>query len=261
MARHARRARFRRPAKPPAQIAAPGHDPATPAEDGYSSLLGSTSPRSLPCLNSRLRRLLPRGLETISHRRRSLPPLQNPVFHLLLRRRAADVRRGHHCAIRAAPQGHPCLRLAIRAQEERNEKQSVPGHRPAGSGDESVGAAPWPDDRRGLRRARRGAVPAKGTDEGRGRCKAGSSLDLKLELLVFLSGSKPRNLLASGGAIDPHTDLRFALGAGPAQNHHRIQGLGVQPGDQVYIAGTVFLPKLAYLDLGYAHRGLIQTVE
>src|SRR5712664_819504 len=257
VARHTRRARFRRPAKPPAQIAARGHDPATPSEDRYPPLLGSAASRPLPRLDSRLRGVLPGGTATASYRRRGLPPLQNTLCNLLLRRRPAHLRRGHHRAIPAAPQGHSRLRVAIPAQQPRKEKPSAPCHQPPGSRDEPASPALRPDDRSGVWRA----LPAKGTDEGRGRCKAGSSLNLKLKLLIFLSGRKPRDVMAAAGALDPHTNLRFVLGPGFAQDHYRIQRLGIQPGDQVNVAGAVFLPKLANLDLGDAHKGLLLTVE
>src|SRR5206468_8363323 len=47
--------------------------------------------------------------------------------------------------------------------------------RPAGNGNESIGAALRPNDRCELRRA----IPSKGIDEGRRCCKDGSSVDLK----------------------------------------------------------------------------------
>ena len=86
---------------------------------------------------------------------------------------------------------------------------------------------------------------------------------MKLELLIFLSGRKPGNLLASGGALDPHSNLSLVLGAGLAQDHYGIQRLGVQPGDQVDIAGTDLLPKLPNLDLGdaHTHKGPALTLE
>ena len=80
---------------------------------------------------------------------------------------------------------------------------------------------------------------------------------------VPLGGRKPRNLLPSGSTLHSHTDLLFILRPGLPQNHHSIQGLGVQPGDQVDVARSVILPKLANLDFPHAraHKGLALTVE
>src|SRR5882724_4499422 len=109
-------------------------------ENCHPAVLGSAPPRPLPCLNSRLRGLFPGGSEATPDGRPGLPPVQDSLFQLL-RRCAANVRCGHHRPIRAAPQSHPGLCLAIPAEQERKEKQSPPRHRPPGNRDESVGAA------------------------------------------------------------------------------------------------------------------------
>src|SRR5207244_6395139 len=47
------------------------------------------------------------------------------------------------------------------------------------------------------------------------------------------------------------------------QDYHGSQGLGVEARDQVDVARTVFLPKLANLNFRHAsgHKGLALTVE
>jgi hypothetical protein len=48
--------------------------------------------------------------------------------------------------------------------------------------------------------------------------------------------------------------MRFPLGAGFSQNDHGSERFGINPRHQVNVGSTVFLPKLAYLNLGDAHR-------
>src|SRR5260370_35762550 len=78
---------------------------------------------------------------------------------------------------------------------------------------------------------------------------------------VVLCWGEPWNGLPCPGALDPDANLRFVLGAGLAQDDHRIQRLGIQPRHQVNLLGAVLLPKLADLDLLAAHKRLTSTVE
>src|SRR5580704_1707709 len=60
--------------------------------------------------------------------------------------------------------------------------------------------------------------------------------------------------MPSAGSLNPHADLRLVLRARFPQDHHRAQRLGIQPGHQIDVLGTVLLPKLANLYLGNAHK-------
>src|SRR6266481_9408234 len=76
-----------------------------------------------------------------------------------------------------------------------------------------------------------------------------------LELLVLLRGRKPRNAMpAVRRAFHANTYLRFALGAGLPQDHHGVQRLGKQPGDEVNVLRPIFLPQLPDLKFRDAHK-------
>src|SRR6267154_1378948 len=80
-------------------------------------------------------------------------------------------------------------------------------------------------------------------------------------LLVVMCWGEPWNGLPRASTLDADANLRFVIGAGLAQDDHGIQCLGIQPCHQITLLGTVFLPKLANLDLLGAHKGLALTVE
>ena len=77
---------------------------------------------------------------------------------------------------------------------------------------------------------------------------------LKLsELFFLLRRGKPWNGVARSSPLGSHTHLWLVFGSGLAQNHNRIQGLRIEAGHQIDIAGTVLLPQLADLNLPHAH--------
>src|SRR6267142_1534015 len=55
-------------------------------------------------------------------------------------------------------------------------------------------------------------------------------------------------------AFHAHADLRFALRAGLPQDHHGAQRLGKQPGNEVNILRSIFLPELPNLKFRNAHK-------
>src|SRR5271156_5958319 len=112
------RPRPRCPPQPPTQASPGPRHPRPPSQNSHPPLLGGPPPRSLQRIHARLRRLLPGRAETASHRRRTPPPLQNPLRHRL-RRHPPNLRGGHHRRIRTTPPRHPGLRLPIPPQQER----------------------------------------------------------------------------------------------------------------------------------------------
>ena len=62
------------------------------------------------------------------------------------------------------------------------------------------------------------------------------------------------------GPLDTHPELCLAFGAGFAQDHHGIQGLRIEAGNQVDIPRGILFPELAYLNLRDIHRADL-TVE
>src|SRR6266850_4446828 len=55
-------------------------------------------------------------------------------------------------------------------------------------------------------------------------------------------------------AFHAHADLRFALRAGLPQDHHGAQRLGKQPGNEVNVLRSIFLPELPNLKFRDAHK-------
>src|SRR6266403_4813201 len=55
-------------------------------------------------------------------------------------------------------------------------------------------------------------------------------------------------------AFHAHADLRFALRAGFPQDHHGAQRLGKQPGNEVNVLRSIFLPELPNLKFRDAHK-------
>src|SRR6266478_78828 len=127
-------------------------------------------------LDAGLRRLLPGRLKATAARRGSLPPVQNPVLHVL-RRSAPQLCSGHYQGIRAAPQSHPGLCLAIPPRQSLAQGQSLPGHRSPRGRNEPVGPPLRPNDRGEVRRA----ISDQGIDAGRGRGGDAGALDLSQE--------------------------------------------------------------------------------
>jgi hypothetical protein len=178
LARHSRGTRFRRPAQPPAQTSPSRRRPRAPSQNRHSSVLGSPPPRPLPRLHTRLRSLLSRWPQAIAHRRRTSPPVQNPVFHLL-RARPSYFRRRHHRPFRATPPRHYGFRLPIPSKKGRvlapiQEDKRLPSHRPSRRRNEPARPPLWRNDRRKVRRA----LPSQGADAGPRRRQDGRPLHL-----------------------------------------------------------------------------------
>src|SRR6266850_2731282 len=55
-------------------------------------------------------------------------------------------------------------------------------------------------------------------------------------------------------ALHAHADLRLALRPGLPQDHHGAQRLGKQPGNEVNVLRSIFLPELPNLKFRDAHK-------